>query len=252
MSGLPPIVLLTADAPSILPELGPPQWGIFDQGGQPILVSDAVGGVEYERQYDVSDYPQEQAASFLSYNKVQRPYEAQVTLLSSMTREVLLSILEPVVASLQLVSVVMPEWGYQSANLTRYQFRRTSRNGVTLIEVTVGCKEIRFANSMLSSSSSQQQQGTGGTDRPIGQVNGGSNLAGGGAGATGATGAPGATGATGGVQSAIDTGSTNAATPTQSGPVQAADPASSAGLPPPNRSFLIMGEPITNPADLPH
>ena len=242
MSGLPPIVLLTADAPSILPEFGPPQWGIFDQGGQPILVSDAVGGVEYERQYDVSDYPQEQGA-FQSYNKVQHPYEAQVTLLSSMTREVLLSILEPVVASLQLVSVVMPEWGYQSANLTRYQFRRTSRNGVTLIEVTVGCKEIRFANSMLSSSSSQQQQGTGGTDRPIGQVNGGSNLAGGGAGATGAT---------GGVQSAIDTGSTNAATPTQSGPVQAADPASSAGLPPPNRSFLIMGEPITNPADLPH
>lgn len=222
MSGVPFLGLLTADDPGLLALFGGPQWGIFSQDGQPILVADAVGTVEYQREYDVSNYPQEQGA-FESYNKVQIPYQAKVTLLSSLTREELLGTIEPIVASLDLVSVVMPELSYPSANLTQYGFRRTSRSGVTLIAVELWCKEIRVsASSSLSSSSANsagQQQPLGGTSRPVGQVSGGSNLA------------PGASPT---IQpstpAAISTGSTNAAYPTQSGPVQPVSPEPSLGF----------------------
>jgi hypothetical protein len=210
MSGFPPIALLTADAPSILPEFGPPQWGIFDENGGPVLISDSVGGLDYERSYDVSNYPQEQGA-FESYNKVQEPYESKLTLLSSQTRQELLATIEPIVASLQLVTIVMPEFSYQSANLTRYKFRRTSQSGVTLVAVDVWCREIRFpTTSTLSSNSSastsapaaQQQGSPGGASQPVGQVSLGGSPS----------------------SSALTTGSTNAASPTSSGPVQPVGP----------------------------
>ena len=226
MSGLPVIALLTADDPSILPEFGPPQWGIFGQDGSPVLVSDSVGSVEIQREYSVSNYPQEQGG-FESYNKVQIPYIAKVTLLSSLTRFELLSILEPAVASLQLVSVVMPELSYPSANLTQYGFRRTSQSGVSLIAVDVWCKEIRFNTS--STLSNNQQQTNGGTPRPVGQVNGGSNLApstgaGTGLGGSAASAGTGIGPSEASTQPALNTGSTNGAYPTQSGPVQPITP----------------------------
>jgi hypothetical protein len=211
VSGLPPLLLLTQDDLSILSEFGPPQWGIFDEGGQPVLISESVGELGYHRGYDVSNYPQEMGA-FASYNKVQIPYDARVTLLSSQTRGQLLSILEPVAASLQLVAVVMPEYGYPSANVVDYEFRRTVRSGVTLIAVEVRLKEIRTpTTSTLSSSqgNSTSPAGAGaGTSRPVGQV---SNQALGG-GLTSSL-----------FPSATSTSSTNAAFPTQSGPVQPTD-----------------------------
>jgi hypothetical protein len=218
VSGLPPIFLLTADAPGILPEFGPLLWGIFDEGGQPVLISDAIEEVDYDRGYDVSSYPQEKGA-FFNYNKVQDPYESKVTLLSSQTRQQLFSILEPACASLQRVSIVMPEMSYPSANLLRYGFRRTAQRGATLVAVDVWCKEIRVTSSSALSSSGGQGQGgqgqgagvqgaAGGTNRPVGQVSN-QELNG----ATTASLFP----------AAIDTGSTNAAFPTQSGPVQPTD-----------------------------
>jgi hypothetical protein len=233
VSGLPPIFLLTADAPSILPEFGPPQWGIFDQGGGPVLLADAVAELDYDRGYDVSNYPQEQGA-FESYNKVQEPYESKVTLLSGLTRFQLFSILEPACASLQLVSIVMPETSYPSANLIRYGFRRNYRSGVTLIAVDVWCKEIRFTSASTLSSSGQTgsaaatQQPAGGTSRPIGQV---SNQSLGGA-TTASLFPPGA----------IGTGSTNAATATQSGPVQPQNPVE--GGAPTSGSYLVPLSPF--------
>lgn len=242
MSGLPPIALLTQDSPGILPESGPAQWGIFGQDGQPVLVSDAVGSVEYEREYDISNYPQEQGA-FESYNKVQVPYSAKVTLLSGQTRQQLLETLDPIVASLDLVSVVMPEISYPSANLLRYGFRRTFRNGVSLIAVDVWCKEIRYISSSPTDPAANPtglQQPTGGTDRPVGQVNGGSNLAPG-----SSTSSP--------PKGAMNTGSTNAAYPTTSGAVQPFNAAGISGAPgtqsgsssvPPLSSFV---SPLTPP-----
>lgn len=146
-------------------------------------MSESVSELEYEREYDISKYPQEGApggsSGFESFNKVQVPFSAKVTILSNRTRFQLLSILEPIAASLQLVTVVMPEWGYPSANIIRYGFRRTAREGVSLLAVDVWVEEIRYGNSMLTSSASSQQQlqATGGTQRPVGQVSPSTNLA---------------------------------------------------------------------------
>ena len=213
--------LMTADSPTVGSSFGPQQWGIFSQDGQPVLVSDAVGGVEYTREYAISDYPQEQGA-FESYNKVQIPFQAKVTLLSSLTREQLLSTLESIVYSLNLVAVVTPEVSYPSANLTRYSLRRTARNGVTLIAVDLWCEEVRQdAGSQTSSVSSQDASQTAGTPSPVGKPSSRSNL-GAGSSSSGDLAVGGAVENTGfrPPASGINAASTNAAYPTQSGPTQ--------------------------------
>ena len=138
--------LLTADAigPGML---GGPQWGIFDQTGAPYIVADSTADLGYARDYLISDAPQTQGA-FMSYNKVQVPFDAKVGFLTNQTRFELLNTLEPLVASLQLVSVVSPEVSYPSANLVHYDLKRTAIKGKTLILVIVWAREVRIIAGM--------------------------------------------------------------------------------------------------------
>ena len=80
------VSLLTADSSGIGFALGGPQWGIWDQNGQPLLVADSVSDIEYAHDYHISDYPQEQGA-FESYNKVQMPFQAKIGFFVSQTRQ---------------------------------------------------------------------------------------------------------------------------------------------------------------------
>lgn len=137
------VALLIADAPSLALAFGAPQWGIFSQGGAPILTVDSVASIDYARDYHVSDYQQEEGA-FASYNKVRVPFQAKAGFLIGPSRVEFLNSIEAAVASLQLVSVITPEISYPSANLTHYSFRREARNGKTLIRVEVWCEEIRI------------------------------------------------------------------------------------------------------------
>lgn len=138
-----PIELLTADVPGIEGLFGPPQWGIFGQDGSEILTVDSIASVEYARDYQISDYPQEKGA-FESYNKVQVPYQAKVGFYIGPSRFDFLNAIEDAVASLDFVTVVTPEISYPQANLTHYSYRREARNGVTLIRVDVWCEEVRI------------------------------------------------------------------------------------------------------------
>lgn len=134
--------LLTADAPGLNALFGTPQWGIFGDNGSEILVSDSVSHVDYARDYQISDYPQEKGA-FESYNKVKVPFKARVGFLIAETRRDFLANVEAAVASRNFVTIVTPEQSYPSANLTHYSFRREVRNGVTMILVDVWCEEVR-------------------------------------------------------------------------------------------------------------
>lgn len=138
------VVAATASLVGILSAPGLAPWGIFGPGGAPILPADSVGSVEYQQDYQISDYPQEQGA-FASYNKVQVPYQAKVTYLLNQDRAEFLNVIGQQLASLSLVTVTTPEVSYANANLTHYGYRRTSRAGVTLIEVEVWCEEVRLA-----------------------------------------------------------------------------------------------------------
>ncbi len=150
--------LLTADAPGVGAALGGPQWGIWDQNGQPLLPADATADVEFAQDYRISDYPQEEGA-FASYNKVQVPYQAKVGFFISQQRADFLQKVKTAVASLDFVTVWTPEIQYPSANLTHYSYRRDSKNGVTLIRVEVWCEEVR----VISGITSQSTQSTNGT-----------------------------------------------------------------------------------------
>ena len=210
MSGA--IGLLKADALSVLSLFSAPQWGIFDQNGKPILAVDSVSDIEYVRDYDLSDYPQEQGA-FETYNKVQNAFEAKLGFLINQSRAEFLQSIEAAVASLQLVYVLTPEISYANGNLYHYGYRRTQRNGVSLIHVDVWVREIRVATATQQSSSVNQN--TGGTSYPVGQVN------------SNAVANPSTSTSSSNIQIyPLNTQSTNAATPASSGLVQPQAPGS--------------------------
>lgn len=141
----PPVAppLLTIDTPGIFPQ-APAQWGLFDEGGDPVLVASSVAAIEYNRDWTISDYAQEQGA-FFSYNKVITPFRGIVTFWvggSVFDRAQFLAAAEPAVASLDLVTLVTPEISYVNANIMHYSYRREARQGVTLLRVDVWVEEV--------------------------------------------------------------------------------------------------------------
>lgn len=135
-------------ASSFLPNNSNPQWGLYGASGGPVLVANAVAGIEYAHDWRISDYPQEQGA-FASYNKVQVPFTAKVQYLIAdpQIRQQFLRQAEVVCASLNFVAVITPDIPYLSANPVHAGYRRTSRNGVTLVLVEVWCEEVRLFGS---------------------------------------------------------------------------------------------------------
>lgn len=139
---------------------GSSPWGIYSSPeGSPILEADAVASVEYARDYRISDYQQEKGA-FESYNKVQLPYTAKVGFLIAQSRVEFLNSIEAILASLDLFAVVTPEITYPNANMVHYGYRRTVRDGVTMILVEVWLEEVRqTADTTLNMSNAQSING---------------------------------------------------------------------------------------------
>lgn len=184
-----------SDDPGTQAAFGAPQWGIFTQDGEPVLVADSVASIQYARDYQISDYPQEKGA-FQSYNKVQQPYQARVGYYIAESRVEFLNAVEAAVSSLDLVFINSPEIEYPSANLTHYDYRREVRNGVTLILVNVWAEEVRVVNPANTSTTTVQGSGSGESSTSTSSAASGDFSAG-------------------------NVNSTNAASPTQSGQVQA-------------------------------
>lgn len=139
------VLLALADAALVASLFTGPRWGIFDEAGAPVIVGDAVTGVEYRREYRVSNYPVERGA-FASYNKVVRPFDARVTFAKGGTEAERADFLGAVGAaclSLDLFSVVTPEFTYPSANLVHYDYRRETRGGAGMLTVEIGLVEVR-------------------------------------------------------------------------------------------------------------
>lgn len=133
-----------------------PQWGIFKDGSAAI-VGDNVMAVEYMAEYRISDFPVE-GGKFESYNKVKVPYDARVTFTKGGTvadRTAFLNSIDTAIASLDLYTVVTPEVQYANANIVRYDYRRTSQNGVQLITAEVFVQEVRVAPEAQFSNTAQ-------------------------------------------------------------------------------------------------
>lgn len=144
-SVLPLPVLAVADALGLPGLLTGPQWGIFDSGGNPVLTVDSVADVDVARDANISDFPVE-AGGFATYNKVIRPRGTKTTVMvggSDAARSSFLMTLDAVWQSLSLYNVVTPEYVYTNANIVHYDYRRTARNGATLLRVNVWLEEVR-------------------------------------------------------------------------------------------------------------
>lgn len=150
------VLILAADAFIIYSMFLGPQWGIFDQQGQPVLTGDSLISMDFRKGYRVADYPIE-PNGFESYNKVETPYDAKMTM--SVTgggllaipgtqkpdRTAFLDAVAQACASTYLFQMVTPEVTYYNANLIDYNYRRTAEQGVSRIEVDIYIQEIRQA-----------------------------------------------------------------------------------------------------------
>lgn len=156
-----------SDALNNLIGADPVQWGVFDDAGNPIALSDSVISVDYRNGSRISDYPVEQGA-FASYNKVANPYDAKVRLACGGTedsRADFLDALEVATASLNLYTIVTPERTYLNANIESMDYKRESMNGAYMIVVDLYLREIRetataaFSAAQEPSGADPQSQG---------------------------------------------------------------------------------------------
>ncbi|MHB8283476.1 MAG: hypothetical protein ACYDD1_02260 [Caulobacteraceae bacterium] len=143
---------LTADDPSVTAAAAQISglWGIFDATNTPVITPDSIKSVEYAKDWTISSYPVEatttQAAGFQSFNKVERPAEAHVTMTQGGTdadRSTFLTAVDTLCASIALVDVVTPEKTYFNMNAVRHSLPRASDKGAKLLTVELVFEEVR-------------------------------------------------------------------------------------------------------------
>ena len=160
--------ILSQDGPDVQSSAPAPQWGIFDQAGNSVLLGDTVFEMDYIRELKVADYPIENGG-FASYNKVATPFAARVTFLkggSIADKTTFLDDVENALDSLYLYWLVTPEVTYKNVNLTRNGYSRAAAKGVGLMRVEIEVQEIRVAPDPVftkTQSPSAQATANGGT-----------------------------------------------------------------------------------------
>ncbi len=163
--------IITADVGTVRRLFNAPKWGLYLKG-RPVITADSVSSVEYRNESRISNYPQE-AGAFQSYNKVALPFYARVMMNKGGTeaeRAMFLAAVQAAAESLDVYDVVTPEITYTGANIERYDYRRTSRNGAGLVSVDIWLTEVRSgAQSTLSVSAAPSGSGffQNGTVQPL-------------------------------------------------------------------------------------
>lgn len=125
-----------------------PQWGIFDQNGDPVIAADTVLAVDLRKEQRIADFPIERGG-FASYNKVSTPFDARLSFAIGGTSEDRAEFLADVDAawqSLALYTVVTPDFSYPNGNVSHYDYSRKRQNGATLLTVDVWVQEIRLTS----------------------------------------------------------------------------------------------------------
>jgi hypothetical protein len=103
---------------------------------------------EYKQDWPISDYPVE-SGGFQSYDKVQLPFDLKVRLAGGGSAPEILLFLNAIDAmanSIGLFSVITPEGAFNSLNVSHYDYKRTARNGVSLIVVDVWFTQVRVTS----------------------------------------------------------------------------------------------------------
>lgn len=138
--------LLTGDDPSVAASTQDAVWGLFDSSGALVLKPDTFVGVDpASGEWKIPDYPTEEGA-FQSYNKVQAPLEAKVTMSTGgdvQARASFLADARAACASLDLYTLVMPDGSFENMNALHFDITRTRERGATMMTIGLWLKEIR-------------------------------------------------------------------------------------------------------------
>lgn len=150
-----PVSLVFSDVKGVLGLFAGPQWGIFNQDGSIALQPDSIISLDFKREWSIPNYPVEQGA-FETYNKVALPSDTNIRMTKGGTdieRQNFLIQVSALAGSLTLYNVAMPEGTLiLNVNIIRFDFRRTSTNGVGLLTVDVALREIRVTATAAFSS----------------------------------------------------------------------------------------------------
>ncbi|MDP4023706.1 hypothetical protein Q8W71_13805 [Methylobacterium sp. NEAU 140] len=172
-----PIALAVADAVGLpfLP-FTQQQWGLF-RSGAPAVVADTVLGFEYKSDFLLSDYPLERGG-FETYDKVNAPDGVRLRYVaggSLASRTALLQSCKAVVGTLDIFDAVTPEFVHRSVNVIHMDYRRTSRDGLGMLQIDLICQEVRISRGRTTTTDPSATGETGDTAAPSGadQVNGG-------------------------------------------------------------------------------
>lgn len=120
-------------------------WGVYDRGGNDVLLPDSVGGIEFSQDYRISDYPME-AGEFGSYNKVATPWTNRVMVTkggSLADRQDFETRLQHLVPSLDLYNIVTPERAYLECNITGVRLGRNQDRGAGMLMYEIEFVQIR-------------------------------------------------------------------------------------------------------------
>jgi hypothetical protein len=141
-------------------------WGVF-LDGLPAFIANSVVDFDFKQDWPISDYPVEDG-SFLSYDKVQLPFDVRVRLASGGTeieRQLLLTEVLAAANTLNLYDVVTPEQTFSGCNISHVDFKRQSHNGVGLILIDIWFVQVRvtatstFSNTQSPTVAGQQSGG---------------------------------------------------------------------------------------------
>mgnify|MGYP000404543903 CR=1 FL=1 len=124
---------------------GLPRWGLYDQDGQQVLLFDTFLGIRFRNGSRISSFPVEQG-TFSSFNKVDTPYDAVLRFAHSgdmASRGELLTSLESLKSTVDLFSVVTPEFVYPSSNVVAYSYERNPSTGPSQLIVELYVEEVR-------------------------------------------------------------------------------------------------------------
>lgn len=124
------------------------QWGIFSQYGIPVMLSDTVHSVKYGNSSQISQAPVEKG-TFTSYNKVQNPYQATVTMIRGggdpTLRGLFIAQLETLSKSTLLFHVITPEYVHINAAIVGFDYARGPQDGARMIVANIHLEEVREA-----------------------------------------------------------------------------------------------------------
>lgn len=121
-----------------------PLWGVFDSSGNLAINADSVRNFDWRQEYRIGNYPVQQG-SFASYDKVTVPFESAVRVIktgSLSDRTAFLTQVQAVCASLNLYTIMTPEYSYPNCNVTRAELSRHERNGAYILVYDIFFQQI--------------------------------------------------------------------------------------------------------------